>query len=447
LAVLAILSSSPGQESAAGSAGEPASAAVVDELARHALPLATVDPDKGFADLEPLKELIGGARIVTLGEAAPGTRELFHVNRRLVEFLVAEMDFSVLAIEANWPESRALDEYVLHGTGDPRAALAGLRAPAWNNAEALALVQWLRQWNADEKHSRKVKLQGFDMQYTRLAYQNVQDYLQKVDEESAERMGIVLAAFRQEGPDGRPRYASLGPEMKDASHSAIQDTLALLEDSKEIYLKRASAAEWQIAKESAVILSEAEEMMRTGAGMEAAGFREKSMAANIGRILAREPSGTRLVVWARDAHVRDEKEPAPRRMGSYLREKFGRDDWILGSTFDQGSIPAEDGGAGGKDSKAAPEIRVGPAPADSVEAALARTKLPLAIFAFARMPKDGPAAKWLDAPRAMREMDAAHTGEQGLPVQVTPARAYDGLIFVARTTSAQPLPSVEAKVK
>jgi erythromycin esterase len=441
-----------------GESQAPASKDVVDELVKSAIPLETVDAGHGFEDMRPLKEIVGGARIVSLGDAAPGTRELFQMKQRVFEFLVTEMGFSVLAIEANWPESLALNEYVLHGTGDPKALLAELHSMSWNTVEALDLIQWIRKWNADEKHAQKIQLLGFDMQYTRVAYQKVQEYLQKVDEESGERMGIVLAAFRQVDNQGRPRYASLEPEMKGAAHAAIQEALSLLEDSKEIYIKKSSAAEWAIAKQSTVILAQAEEMMGAESSAESAAAREHAMAENIAWILGQEPLPARMVVWAHNAHVRDEvsaqdghgrdeKEPLYRRMGSRLREKFGKDDVIFGFAFNQGSFLVQDGSTREKGSKGPPEVRVGPAPEETVEAALARTKLSLAVFALARLPKDGAAVKWMDASQMMRETDAVVTGERDVLVRVTPARAYDALVFVEHTTSARPIPKIEPKDK
>ena len=63
-------------------------------LRQHAIPLKTVEAGCGFDDLQPLKPVIGSARIVALGEATHGTREFFQLKHRLLEFLVTEMDFT-----------------------------------------------------------------------------------------------------------------------------------------------------------------------------------------------------------------------------------------------------------------------------------------------------------------------------------------------------------------
>jgi hypothetical protein len=65
---------------------KPVSLSANDDLAasnwvkEHAIPLKTVEAGHGFEDMEPLKTVIGNARIVALGEATHGTREFFQLK-------------------------------------------------------------------------------------------------------------------------------------------------------------------------------------------------------------------------------------------------------------------------------------------------------------------------------------------------------------------------------
>src|SRR5512145_1222218 len=74
-----------------------------------AVPFDRVDPADNLDDLEPLRRLVGDARIVSLGEATHGTREFFQMKHRILRFLVERMGFTAFAIEATWPESNRLD--------------------------------------------------------------------------------------------------------------------------------------------------------------------------------------------------------------------------------------------------------------------------------------------------------------------------------------------------
>jgi len=56
---------------------------VVNWMKGQALPLRTAEAGHGFADLLPLKKIIGSARVVGLGETSHGTREIFQMKHRL----------------------------------------------------------------------------------------------------------------------------------------------------------------------------------------------------------------------------------------------------------------------------------------------------------------------------------------------------------------------------
>jgi erythromycin esterase len=91
----------------------------------------------GFADMQPLKKVIGNARIVALGDATLGTREVFQMKHRMLEFLVTQMGFNMFSIAGNMPEAYRLNDYVLNGNGDPVELIRGMyfwvcdRLPPW----------------------------------------------------------------------------------------------------------------------------------------------------------------------------------------------------------------------------------------------------------------------------------------------------------------------------
>ncbi|HET6263158.1 MAG TPA: erythromycin esterase family protein, partial [Chloroflexia bacterium] len=136
---------SPG-ETPVPAASVPAEAA--GWLREHAVPLRTAEPSDDYSDLLPLKELIGDARIVALGEATHGSREFFTMKHRILRFLVQEMGFTVLAFEDGWPEALSVDEYVLGGPGSPEDAVRDLLYWPWETREVVEMVEWMRAYNA-----------------------------------------------------------------------------------------------------------------------------------------------------------------------------------------------------------------------------------------------------------------------------------------------------------
>lgn len=399
---------------------------VVDWLRLHLAPLRSTAPGAGFDDLRPLAAMVGKARIVGLGEATHGTREFFQLKHRLLEFLVSEMGFTVFAIEANWPESLAIDDYVLRGKGDPAEALGGLFF-IWNTEEVLDMIRWMRAFNADPAHVRKVRFFGFDMQFAGVARRFVAAYLAKVDAGYAGEMSGQLAAF----PDDPHRAAST------ASAAALTTAKALLvrlDANKNAYVARSSQDEWDLARQHAVILEQSAAL----AAPRQADDRDRAMADNVGWILAHQPPGTRMVVWGHNAHVgygRNRGAYTP--MGEFLREKLGSDYRSAGFLFDQGAFqsmrPAGQGLMG------LHEFSVGPSPVDTLAAAFHRTGLRLALLDLHSCPTSGPVGTWLAAPHAVREAGAFFFGEEQMwtiPAVITDR--FDALLYVDRTTRARP---------
>ncbi len=142
-------------------------------IRNNAIRISGANPGQGWADLTALKELIGNARIVALGEATHGTSEFFHMKHRILEFLANEMGFTIFSIEANMPEAYRVNDYVLNGQGDARKLLKGMYFWTWNTQEVLDMMYWMRDFNTSGGH---IEFTGFDMQIPTVAMQIVRDF-------------------------------------------------------------------------------------------------------------------------------------------------------------------------------------------------------------------------------------------------------------------------------
>ena len=154
-------------------------AAVAAWIRSTAIRLQTVEAGHGFADLQPLKRVVGNARIVSLGEATHGTREFFQLKHRILEFLATEMGFTIFSIEANLPEAYRLNDYVLRGVGDPRQLLRGMYFWTWDTEEVLDMILWMRAFNASGRG--RVQFTGFDMQTPTVAMEIVRAFVTRYD--------------------------------------------------------------------------------------------------------------------------------------------------------------------------------------------------------------------------------------------------------------------------
>jgi hypothetical protein len=194
---------------------DPAPRAVVDYIAKHGLALAVTEAGNGFDDLAPIGALVGKARIVALGEATHGTREFFQLKHRVLEYLVATQGFRVFAIEANQPECRTINDYVLTGKGTAKAALAGLYFWTWDTEEVLAMIEWMRAWNV-EHPQQTVQFAGFDMQTSKVAFESVAAFVKDP---------ALLAPIEVLG---EPRARDLVAKLAPAERTALLDGLSAL---------------------------------------------------------------------------------------------------------------------------------------------------------------------------------------------------------------------------
>ncbi|HEY6373721.1 MAG TPA: erythromycin esterase family protein [Candidatus Sulfotelmatobacter sp.] len=105
---------------------------------------------------------MGNARIVGLGEATHGTREFFQLKHRMIEFLANQEGFTKFSIEANLPEAYRLNDFVLHGRGDPKQLLRGMHFWTWDTEEVLDMILWMREFNRSGRG--RIEFTGFDMQ-------------------------------------------------------------------------------------------------------------------------------------------------------------------------------------------------------------------------------------------------------------------------------------------
>lgn len=399
-------------------------------LAENAVRLRTAEPGQGFDDLQPLKKLIGNARLVALGEASHGTREFFQLKHRMLEFLVHEMGFTVFGIEATMPEAFDINEYLLTGRGDPAKALTALYFWTWNTEEVLAMIRWMREYNADPRHKKKVKFYGFDMQFPARAAKVVVAYLRKVDREQA------LAAEKTLNALSNP-YTGLPKEKWQATAAAIESILTLFDQRRREYQSRTGATQWAIARQHARIL--AQNLERRMAPDGGSAVRDRSMGENIRWILEHEGPEAKMVVWAHNWHVATEITDGIEVMGVHLRKMFGSKMVVFGFAFHQGSFQAREIFPNWLAEAGLRPFTVGAAAEGSLDAVLGGAGLKIAAIDLRALPQ-GTVAEWLQTPRLTRSLGSGYDPDSPMRFfrrEAVPRR-YDALFFFETTTAARP---------
>jgi erythromycin esterase len=408
-----------------------------DWAGENAVVLDTIEPGSGFEDLEKIRTLVGGARVVCLGESRHDAHEHFRLKHRLIEFLVSEMGFTVFALEESLPCSLAIDEYVTGGAGDPEELLDRMGGWfIWNTREIFDLVEWMRTFNRDRPVDEKVRFRGIDITDPLPGIANVKKYLDAVDPDLAadiEKNGLGQDLF---DPDSWERsmanFQQAGAERLDSLGQRLDDLLARLDARRAGYIGRSSEEEFAWARRQAWIIERAHALFATGVSgtfAEAGAVREGAMAANILWLLDEAAKGKRIIVWAHNFHVgRDTFDidipNRPRTSGmvpmiKMVGEKLGKDLVSFGFSFHRGARPAS----------TLPEAGAG-----TLDAALDRAGPPLFVLDLRAAPADGPVHDWLFGEQVMR-------GEGGT-ARLVPARSFDAVVFTRNVTQTTKMPGV-----
>jgi erythromycin esterase len=395
------------------------------------VPLTTAEPGGARDDLAAFGKAVGEARIVALGEATHGTREFFQLKHRLLEYLVSEKGFTVLALEANWPESLAIDRYIKTGEGSARAALEGLYFWAWDTQEMLAMVEWMRSYNQTPGKHPILSVTSFDMQVAHVAARAALDYLGRYSVEDAERAADTYTEAQMLETRRAQIYDDQAKALADRAAAVIR-----VFDLKRIAMVAASSVEaWRDARQAAVIVFQSCTMRVPGKGPS---YRSEAMAGNVDWLRQVYPD-QKIVIWAHNSHVNlGAAAESDKTMGARLRDRYGKQMYVVGFAFRQGHVRAiglENGKA-----TALSIYNVPPSPEGSGDAVLSAAGMPIFFLDMTKVAPGSPLGQWLAGPHLFHNFSANWVIES--PESNTEPEAlsslYDGLIFVEEGQAARP---------
>src|SRR5687768_3062956 len=123
---------------------------VAELIAAAAEPLPAPD-DPAFAHAF---DRFADARIILLGESSHGTSEFYRARAAITRRLVEAHGFTIVAVEADWPDAASIDRYVRHRPHREGEDSAFERFPTWmwRNTDVDAFVGWLRGHNRGRAH-------------------------------------------------------------------------------------------------------------------------------------------------------------------------------------------------------------------------------------------------------------------------------------------------------
>jgi erythromycin esterase-like protein len=325
----------------------------LDVLSHHARTF-----DVNSAGLRPLIDAVGDAPLVLIGEASHGTHEFYDIRAELTKTLIAERGFNIVAVEADWPDAYRVNRWVRGASTDANAvdALSDFtRFPRWmwRNTDVVAFIEWLRDVNATRPVEDRAGFYGLDLYSLHRSIEAVLQYLRKVDPEAAARAHLRYDCFETFGDDPQAYgYAStLG--LSRACEDDVTSQLLELQRQSLVYASRdgrVAADEYFFAEQNARLVANAETYYRAmfGSRAESWNVRDEHMMETLEALLAyvAEPGRpSRAVVWAHNSHLGDARATQMAaggeiNLGQLVRQRFGRDAWLIGFTTHTGTVTA-----------------------------------------------------------------------------------------------------------
>lgn len=417
------------------SLGSPSLLGEPDEIESYlrarSVPLATP------ADLDPLLERIGDARVVLLGEASHGTSEYYTWRAAISQRLIAEKGFSFIAVEGDWPSCYEVNRYI---RGLPGAAVSAEAALAsfqrwppwmWGNRETADLAEWLAAANRERPADRQVGFYGIDVYSLPESLGEVLAYARMHAPDLLEPLQAsydCLLAFADD-PQSYARHTRTGRHCAEQALAALE----LLRGHAE-RLREENPRAFFAAKQNAHVVKRAEMHYRAMADPAANSWNKRAehMTETLVRLLDEYGPDARGIVWGHNTHIGDARATDMARagmvnIGQQARERFGAEQVVaVGFTTHRGRVLAGRRWGGDMETLTIPPAQ--PGSIEDIYHRLGEERL-LSIF-------DDQVPAGLRVPlgnRAVGVVFNPETEERNyVPTRL--AERYDAFVFLAETT-------------
>ena len=282
-------------------------------------------------------------RVVMLGECSHGTHEFYAARAAITRRLVEHHGFTIVAVEADWPDASAYHRFIL-GQDQPEGAQPPFRRfPTWmwRNTVMPPFLRALRTINTGMPEGRKAGFYGLDIYNMSGSIEAILAYLDENDPQAA-----AVA---------RERYGCLHPWQSDP---AVYGRVALREGFAECeeavvrqcrdLLDEALDSDSFSAAMNARLVASAERYYRVMyyGGAESWNLRDRHMTDTLEHLLEQGGPDSKAVVWAHNSHIGDARATdmgavrGEQNLGQLARERWGGDVALVGFGTHSGTVSA-----------------------------------------------------------------------------------------------------------
>ncbi|ESY78163.1 protein-L-isoaspartate O-methyltransferase [Mesorhizobium sp. LNHC221B00] len=323
----------------------PPPVSLPDMIARAAEPLPDFD-DPTFGELF---DRFADRRVVLLGEASHGTSEFYKARAAITRRLVERHGFSIVAVEADWPDAAEIDRYVRRRQPQAGAIAPFQRFPTWmwRNTDFAAFVEWMRHHNEKLEPSGQAGFYGLDIYNMSGSIAAVLDYLDRVDPQAAkvarERYGCLTPWQNEPSTYGRAVLTAGYQKCEKAVLEQCRDLLA-----RQLEYARQDGVEFLDASQNARLIAAAERYYRIMyyGGAESWNLRDTHMFDTLGHLLDAGGPNSKAIVWAHNSHIGDARYTEmgvirdELNIGQLCRQRFGDEAALIGLGTHSGTVAA-----------------------------------------------------------------------------------------------------------
>lgn len=403
-------------------------------LQKNAFPIEKLDSTvrDTYSDLEFLKNVLKGKRIVLLGESSHGAAEFSSTKVRLVKYLHEKLGYQVLAFESGLGETNASDAQIVKNT--PLQMMKDSLYPIWETKEILPLFEYIKK---EKKGKKPLMLTGVDMQPTGSYAAFLKNWFLTIDPNVGDKaywleqkyLGMLslsdMDIFDREQNKMIQEYKELNqfvekhkeelakvypesPHMIKVSQYVFQDRIQSMEQTLKLlvlsnkYLKENNV---ELANKYFDLFSVA---------------RDQAMAKHLTWLAEKLYPKQKIIVWAHNLHIRkaNTKADNPSRssvvtFGQLLPKKIKDQSYVVGLYMNQGVSAFNNG-------QPAP-VRY-PHPLGNVESILGSSSYKN-LFVNLKDRVNQEETSWMFTKRAI--LDWGTWDEQ-----IVPKEQYDGILFI-----------------
>ena len=395
----------------------------IEWLRNEIIPISSPDPSLDEASFDQIIDKIGDPQIVALGEGSHGTREFWQLRQKLTHYLVEKKGFGAILMEASFPGSFPLHDYIATGTGTETDAHKKLGT--WKYLEMQEFIRWMRQYNIDHPGGPVLHFYGYDTAFN----------------DWTEAIALILAYLEEVDPE---QVDDINTRLQLHTKDEAVYVRDLFAQNEALYVSLSSAEEYNVIfRIASNLISSVVIWDRLRLDQPTLEYRDSVNIQNVNCIMDNLLDGQKVIVWAHNGHIRSgpwyDVDSKATTLGLRLREQFGNAYYPIGTEFYGGRFRAWNICPGATYEFGVQEVAA--PPGDSYTYMFRQAEEPFYYLDIRHIDYSDEGAAWIAGPARIRAIGASYcmAYDQYFYDTISLPEFFDGLMFVQTSTPITPV--------